>query len=238
MPGRVLLGRAWVPLADASALLDTLVVARTYKRDRKGQFSSGGAGRNADFDARAEGARAGQEVLDAAPIGLNRETTGLTAPQAEAFRTYMGLFGCRRINGGLRSGEMDDQTRAEVGHIDDAMSSSRLSGDVVIHRGLRDADAVFGDRLGGDLTGATWTESAYLSTSPRESFATNWAREGSGVQDPSRRPIAMRILAPKGTPAVAVSDAELLLGRGLQLRVAADHGIVDGVRRIDIEVSP
>lgn len=44
MPGRVLLGRAWVPLADASALLDTLVVARTYKRDRDGKFASGGGG--------------------------------------------------------------------------------------------------------------------------------------------------------------------------------------------------
>jgi len=46
----------------------------------------------------------------------------------------------------------------------------------------------------------------------------------------------MRILAPKGTPAVAMSKAEMLLGRGLTLQTAADHGVVDGVREIDIEV--
>lgn len=238
MAGDVAATRAMV--VRAQTLLEQIPLARSYKRDKKGKFSSGGGGggRNADFDARAAAARSGQDALDAAPIGYGHETTGLTPPQGEAIRTYMGLWGCQRINGGLRSGDMSAQTHEEVRHIDEAMDSSRLSSDVVIHRGLRDADALFGDRLGGDLTGATWTEASYVSTSPRASFATNWAREGSGVQDPSRRPIAMRILAPKGTPAIAASDAELLLGRGLTLRVAADHGMIDGVRHVDLEVAP
>lgn len=227
-------------IVAASALLEAVPVARTYKRDRRGRFGSGGGdgGRNADFDARADRARSGQDALGAASVGLDREPSGLTTAQGEALMTYRGMFGCQRINRGLRSGEMDERTRAEVRHIDDAMDSSRLTADVVVHRGLRDGDAVFGARFGGDLTGATWTESAYLSTSPRESFATNWARNGSTVPDPSRSPIAMRILVPKGTRGVEASDAEMLLGRGLTLRVAADHGTVDGVRRIDLEVVP
>lgn len=46
--GRVLLGRTWVPVADATALVQSLVAARTYKRDKDGKFSSGGGGGSGD----------------------------------------------------------------------------------------------------------------------------------------------------------------------------------------------
>ena len=60
----------------------------------------------------------------------------------------------------------------------------------------------------------------------------------------------MRMRVPRGTGAVAMSgqptgdmfaagpQGELLLQRGLPLRVTRDHGVVDGVRRLDVEVVP
>lgn len=42
--GLVLVSGEWRPVREAYALLDVLVEARTYKRDKDGQFSSGGGG--------------------------------------------------------------------------------------------------------------------------------------------------------------------------------------------------
>jgi len=199
------------------------------------------------FDQRVGAAAQGDDVMRAAPSGMGVDpgsARGMTAAQIQAVREQRGMAGARRINGQLRSGKLDAQTRADVQEIDAAMAASRLTADVVVHRGMRDGGLVFGDRVGQDLTGAIWTEAGYLSTSQRASFATNWAEGGLGTGPsrsaplPNANPVAMRILVPRGTGAIQPTDVELLLDRGLRLRVVTDRGVVGGVRVLDVEVIP
>ncbi len=115
------------------------------------------------------------------------------------------------------------------------MESSRLTQDVITYRGIRDARSMFADRLDGDLTGMVWTENQYTSTSVSEVAARNFA----SVADAA--PLRMRILVPSGIAGIDLSPAgdkeqELLLQRGLQFRVVADHGLTGKVRRVDVEV--
>ena len=156
------------------------------------------------------------------------------------------------INAKLRGGgRLSPKMRETVAGVDSAMDRSRLTSDVAVYRGTRTGSSAFGDRLSGDLTGAEWTDLAYLSTSVDDGIATDFARIGSA-------PLVMKIRVPEGTGAVSLSDppagrgvpladgtrthqfgdgqGEILFERGLQMRVTADHGTVDGIRRLDVVV--
>ncbi len=55
----------------------------------------------------------------------------------------------------------------------------------------------------------------------------------------SNKVLFRRVLVPKGTHAIDLStnmEDELLLQRGLRLRVVRDYGVSDGVRQMDVEV--
>ncbi len=195
-------------------------------------------------DTRADGTLAGDEARASTPASLVREE-GLTDEQREALVDYRS-FGYDSINLWLRDRPQFDVDYPErgpevsdrVGHIDAAMESSRLPADVELWRGTRHPRRMFGDALDGDLTGATWTEDAYLSTTTDPEIAGGFA--GAGQSEPG---VAMRITAPAGTGAVELSgpyyEAELLLERGLELRVTADHGVDEsGTRVLDVEVVP
>jgi len=73
-----------------------------------------------------------------------------------------------------------------------------------------------------------------VSTSARPEFIESFARPGWP------NAVAMRMLLPWGTQALRLGEwgqeAEVLLGRGNRYKVTADYGVVDGVRRIDVEV--
>jgi hypothetical protein len=190
------------------------------------------------FDDRVAGAATGQAALSAAPRGLHREQSGLTPAQASALTEYQDGYrpGFRGINATLRgSRPSDDATQAAITAIDSAMAESPLTTDVVTYRGVRDARLMFGDRMAGNLTGLRWREDAYVSTAADPSAVEAF----SGGNDALR----MRILAPRGSQAIDLGDpddpgeAELLLARGLEFIVVADHGLVDGVRRVDVELA-
>ena len=203
-------------------------------RDDHGRFGEGGG---SDFADKLSGAESGQAAIDAAPAGLGRESTGLTDAQRGAAEEYISFFGYRDTNGQLRAGgELKPSTSERVRNLDEAMSSSPLSADVVVYRGMRDGEVVFGDQFGGNLTGAEWTESAFLSTSASEGFADSWSRHGLGRDSDPLNPVVMRIVAPSGTGALDLGRSELLLDRGLGLRVAEDRGVIDGARHLDVEV--
>lgn len=173
---------------------------------------------------------------------LNKEAKprppAYTPEIAKALYTYNGAE-YAAVNALLRGGRLPygyepADVEPVVSGIDAAMAASTLDRDVRVWRGITNAEPMFGDRLAGNLTGMVWREDAYVSTSAIDTRARMFASGGNGV--------LMNILAPTGTPAVTLSgvntEAEILLGRGHTFRVIADHGVVDGRRRLDVEMLP
>jgi len=132
---------------------------------------------------------------------------------------------------------IDDYMR----RIDETMSASRLEDDVIVTRGTATGRGIFGDALKSDLTGWSWTEKGYVSTTADPDVAEIFGGTG----------LVMRIRVPSGTGAVKLSgtkgdakkitagEAELLLQKGLTMRVVRDNGRdADGTRRLDVEVVP
>lgn len=194
-----------------------------------------------DFDQRLADARAGDDALASAPANMLNAESGLTREQFDAVDEYRDIF-YTGVNNALRGGPTNDEVQARIDHMDAAMEASRLTSDVVTYRGLMNASIMFGDRLGGDLTGMEWDEQAYSSTSASRDLAEEFA---TNTHDLSRS-VVMRMLVPAGTGGITLSDAnnesgyppesEVLLQRGLRLRVVADNGGTP--RQIDVEVVP
>jgi hypothetical protein len=203
---------------------------------REGAANRGG--KTAPAESASASAATGEKALAAAPLGLHRDGVdpdghrGLVAYQdGNPPANYGG------INKSLRG--LRDSTPAikdNIDGIDRDMAASKLTADVVTFRGVKDAKVMFGaDRMSGDLTGMRWREDAYVSTAVDEKVARSFGG-GPGLQ--------MRILVPAGTGAVDLSEAggvderEMLLDRGHVFEVAADHGMVRGVRSVDVRVIP
>jgi len=200
---------------------------RSYKRDKDGKFSSGGGMSSDDFDSAAAKAVTGQDALTTASL-----KTEPAEPQLAAINRYGG-DGSYVVNADLRtqSGSADGLTsknRTTVERLDSVMESSPLTHDVIVHRHIGTGTRTFGrevDSTVGDLTGMSWRDHAYTSTSVED--------RGTG----SHR-IRLRILAPAGTPAFSHSrldSDEILLGRGLKFTVVKDHG-PGVVRHLDVVV--
>ncbi|WKU03746.1 phage minor capsid protein [Micromonospora sp. HUAS LYJ1] len=200
------------------------------------------------WDDRAGRARTGQGALDAAPLRLDPRTGRLTGGDAwpgqqaagDAVRSYQGS-GFQIVNKALRQrvSPLPERAAELRAGLDDALSRSRLITDIVVERGFRPTDAFGNDWATADVTGWEWTELAYSSVTADPTVAAEFAG--------SRVGIIMRILVPRGTGAVRVSDlggedggseaeAEILLARGTRYRVVRDHGVIDGKRRVDVEV--
>lgn len=150
-----------------------------------------------------------------------------------------------------------------IAEVDKSMAVSRLPEPVVVYRGVKDGSRMFpqdiwyGTALDGDtiaeqdanwdrweagyrpdLTGVTWEEKGYAHTTVIGDRLSVYARRLASME-----PVAMTIIVPAGTGAVQMStmdqEAELMLERGLNFRVIADHGVDDGgTRRLDVEVLP
>lgn len=122
--------------------------------------------------------------------------------------------------------------------LDETIDGSSLSDDVIVWRGTATGRGIFGPALAHDLTGWSWDEKAYVSTSADQNVAESFGGAG----------LVMRVHVPQGTKAVQLSgtsgnaktntnsEAELLLQRGLKMRVVKDRGRVDGTRWLDVEV--
>lgn len=191
------------------------------------------------FDARVERGKKGDAALDAVVAGTERDRRGLTDSQHEAFADYKGLFFNLEVNEGLRGNrELKPETVARIRDMDTAMQASSLTDEIVVYRGIGEGPAVFGAQFDDDLTGVEVTDAAFMSTSTNEESAGGYSRWRGAP-----RPVVMRLVVPEGVGAVHISDAaegrdELLLQRGLRLRVVRDRGEVDGTRRLDVEVVP
>jgi hypothetical protein len=181
------------------------------------------------------------------------------------------------------SKEIIATAKDHIKEIDQTMEVSRTTEDVEVSRVIQDGSTVFGqawhegvinadtkdfdeqDReherwIGGErpnLTGVSWTERAYVSTSANPdhsvAFGERWARTQREYPDSQGEPVIMTISVPKGTGAVQLGNlgttktpsgkevmgsAEILLERGLTMTVTADHGVDEnGFRQLDVEAS-
>lgn len=142
----------------------------------------------------------------------------------------MRNYGHARVNDHLHGESMSASQRAKAEEnthlIDGVMHRSGLTEDVTVYR--ETATAGWLPRGGrGDLTGAEWSD---------KGFTTATAKFDLQYADPGQVRLAMHV--PKGTGAVVMSDKyqEMLLDRGLRYRVRADHGVIDGVRHLDVDV--
>jgi hypothetical protein len=195
------------------------------------------------FEQRLAAATRDEKALDTTTFMLGRKPRpdAFTVEMSRAVNTYTGAE-YNAINRLLRGQTLPYGYRAEdvtqtIADLDAAMAASRVDRDVVTYRGVIDATKIFGNRLAGDLTGMTWREDAFVSTTAKARTADMF------TEATADSPVVMRFLVPAGTPAVGASswaiEAEILLARGRTLRVAADRGLdPHGIRHIDVEVLP
>jgi hypothetical protein len=188
------------------------------------------------FDDRLAAAATERKALDAAPLSLlprSRGNPDLTPEGAKVLKEYrQGESG--DVGRALRDGgDISALTAARIGAFDGAMAASPLTSDAVLYRAAPLARDVFGDRAAGDLTGLEWRENGFVSTTANRKTAEGGAVGGG---------LLMRILAPAGTGAIALSagsSAEVLLDRKHTYRVVKDHGRRKGEPRIvDVEIVP
>lgn len=189
------------------------------------QLTHGGKG---GFDSHADAATTGQAALSAAAL-----KTKPSEPELAAI-DRMGGDGSYVVNGDLRTqsgatGKLAEKNKTTVEHIDSVMKSATLPTDMVVHRHISDVQAVFGFKeTPHDLTGLSWRDHAYASTSVTD--------RGTGSHK-----VEMRILAPAGTHAFShprLDSDEILLDRGLTFTIVKDHTPGEVVRHVDVEISP
>jgi len=191
---------------------------RTYKRDRDGQFSSGGGMSSEEFATAVGQAATGADAMAAG--ALKRVPT---AAEVSAIDSYGSAS--ITMNSGLRTGATLSQAdRDTMAGMDSVMATASLRADVVVHR-RADLAHVFGAHADGDLTGIEWRDDGFVSTSVADRHGT--AR--------------LRILVPKGTKGFSedytLDPDEIVLDRGLTFRVVSDQTGATG-RRVDVEVIP
>lgn len=208
------------------------------------------------FGERYGDAVKGRAALTLARINLEDLPAKVGSYSSKVVETALSAYkgsDYQSINSTLRKAKGNDDRLHEedwsgdswgdtVDAIDAAMDQSALPGDSVVWRGMGYPQGVFGAAWNNeDVSGLEWKDWAYTSTSANEKAALNFAQGHSGgvVGDPNQQ-VLMRILVGTGAKGVQLSaydgEGELLLERGLTFRVAKDHGVQDGARRLDVMV--
>lgn len=203
----------------------------------------------------------GNAVFDAIPSSTWDYTTPVGSIRGGKVKAALDLYGSgyfSTINGELRGkkGKVSKLTgkpglepsqigstevlQSSVKDLDIAMAHSKLTEDVNVVRVIRDPSMVFGKtwKTDGDNTGLTWKDDGFISTTPDEDYARQYAGTGENVR--------LNLLVPAGTGALSLiqrdaGDAgdelrQVVLNRGLTFRVARDNGVINGLRQLDVEV--
>jgi len=214
--------------------------ATVKKSETKFERTLANAKKNADvFNAVTHGTRT--ELL--AAFTEEDEDEFVTADEIdEALDHYQG-GGAYDMNEELREGDTDGLTDTYMDAIDQVMQMSRLTDDVVLYRGVTSPSVMFGGAWNpdGDNSGLEWTDPGYTSASADANMAATFAHLDSTAEEEG---LLMRMIAPKGTPALVIDkenpwlgyQSEILLNRQMRFRAVRDH-VVDGDQRvIDVEV--
>lgn len=208
MPGRVLIGGQWLPMADVQAILNHPGHADQKSHGRKG----GGRGTASERVADAMDGFDPVKIRDndAASAYLRENAPNLSASQADAVDRYTGdTF--LELNGRMRSGDLGDP---EIARLDSAMRP--LPHDLVVKRtvgleAFESMGATGADDLDG-MVGKSFSDKAFLSTSLGDPYAG-----GLGG-------VTMHIATPRGTRGILAaefsrnpSEREVILDRGLEI---------------------
>lgn len=220
------------------------------------------SGDQAAFDKKVSKAKSGDKAKKATTstdayvasgpggYGEHHKDTIVTPSEVGDFQVYG-----ESVSGMLREGHVPSPGGAAgISGEYTAMSSmdrmhahpkSKLKEDIVVERGIRDPHRVFGDDWhDGGNEGLTWDDAGFGSTTTGHMVAHDFATEAHGGEG---HPVVMRMLVPKGTPAVAIGthgthpsyahEQEVVLPRSMRYRVMRDHGLdSEGVYHIDVEV--
>jgi hypothetical protein len=200
------------------------VAGKGWVTTREGQhilIGKGGGGGGRSFGSKKEAT----EYLNGNE-GLNPT---LSSEEDEALEWYKGE-GFDTINQDMRNAGYSEDDRADF--IEATLARGKTTTDMTVWRGL-DSEL---EEFEGDMTGAVFSDAAFLSTSLVE-----------GVASAHSDGLVMEIRVPKGTPAInmerwgvtgwAEGEAELLLKNGLNFRVISDSGEWDD-RQMVVEVVP
>jgi hypothetical protein len=193
----------------------------------------------------------GKKALDSVPKGLFKRGS-MTKEQRAALQVYeSGWFVV--MNNTMRRGELNDpgneKELRDVMRIDSAMDESLLPSDIQAWRGMFAAKQLFGDSLDGDLTGFTWEDQGYGSTTTNEEIVDRF--NVTGTENPRFKGgnVKMKVMIPAGTKALATStfeqgskangpQAEITLQHGMRWTVVKDNGVIDGVRNLEVRTDP
>lgn len=153
----------------------------------------------------------------ASPRLLGSRGEGLTQTQKQAVTKYQRSDAvAARINRTLRE---ERAVTPQITSIDEAMAISQTVDPITtVYRGVHDVDLVFpGGAPPGSLSGRTWTDRAFFSTSEDERIGRVFAAGENGV--------LMEVRVPRGTHAVRVPglEDEILLDRNLTFRVTGER---------------
>jgi hypothetical protein len=193
----------------------------------------------------------GDEAQAIVPKGLFKQGT-LTPAQKKSLETYeTGWF--MVINSFLRGKtsreDVDNRDLNIIENIDSAMRESVLPKPIQTWRGMFRSKLLFGDSLDHDLTGFSWLEKGYGSTTTQEKVVETF-NLSDDRQDPkyARQNVKMKINIAAGVQALQTStsskgsaangpQAEITLQRDLVWKVVKDNGYdAAGVRQIEVEV--
>ncbi len=149
--------------------------------------------------------------------------------------------------------DLKPDLRNVINEIDDEMARSTLKDDIVVYRGIKTPENVFGSAWSdepGSMVGVEFRDPHYASTSSSANIAMQFSeihrmkyeqdRKGR-IKSEKRVRIPgaqLRILAPRGSHAVGITsqgEGEILLPRDSRFRIVGDH-VVDGDRLLDVEV--
>lgn len=200
--------------------------------------------------AGASVALTGRDALRAGQLDLSGTRRAPSVSDAEMRAVHEYGNDAQRINDQIRRGKMSTRVARTVRQLDGLMKRSRTDSDIEVWRGSATGTDIFEGDLDRDLTGVAWTEDAFASTSADRRVAAQFA----GMFGDRESPVLMRIVAPRGTGALTLSDweeggfglggvsqAEVLLERGLRYRVVGDRavdepGIPGKTRILDVEI--
>jgi phage portal protein BeeE len=193
----------------------------------------------------------GEQALEAAPIKVagadfERGVEGDLAQEIDpdALSMYRGDYYVV-INDDLRANDWEgSDSEWTIRTIDTAMENSKLTQDVMVHRGVKDMSLFRGVNTDESLVGLEYIEDAYSSTTADKAVTEEFWAPGGAI-------INLRV--PAGVGAIQLSDfgpppepgherpvtdeAELLLQRGLRVRITGDR-VVNRIRELDAEVVP
>jgi len=246
-PGEIIQCRCSVAF-DLEMPDEPLVAAdREYVRDTHGRFAETAGD---DF----KNAISGKGAFAKVPFSTGREYAARNQRDydksrqkyIDAAQAWIRVANAKQINDGLRASDgdpskiADPETRATIATLDEIMASSHVEDDIITERGIGDLGAMFGDVANGDMTGVEYVDHGFVSTTAEpgrvERLATEFQNGGVGSW---AQPAKMRILTPRGTPAMAPLERiyEVTLDRGLRYQIVADHGVDEhGVRQLDVRV--